>query len=247
MTTDPIQEEPLLSNRLLRILTVIVIALVAVLVAVNLAGRWFGERIVLAGHTTSTEIFSITIGPDRLDLPANVIRFAQARTNGETDRIDLYLAWPQMHGYDEATSQSFNDLAHPGQVIFLQLSQSTMSRDMSGRLDPIYRGLFEGAEMPFESGLTLHHLRQESGYNGEVMLTGSRSGQADYAVRCILPDANHTASNADCQRDIFVGSDLVVLYRFSSSLLSQWQTIDDAVRSYVEAHLATPGTPKQDR
>lgn len=247
MTTDPLQEEPLLSGRALRILIAVVVLLVALMAVINLAGRWFGDRIALAGHTASTATFDITIGQDRLALPANAIRFAQARTGGETDRIDLYLAWPEMSGYSAETAHRFNDLANPGQLIFVQLSQSTMSRDMSGRLGPIYSGLFEGPETPFEAGLSLHRLRQDSGYAGEVMLTGKRPGQPDYAVRCILASEERPASNADCQRDIFAGRDLNVLYRFSSSLLPQWRALDEAVRAYVEARLAGNGTASPGR
>ncbi len=247
MTTDPIQETPLLSGRALRITIVVVGLLVLLLVAINVIGRRLGETIALAGHTTSTDIYDVTIGPDRLSLVANTIRFPQARTHGATDRIDLYLAWPEMTGYSPETSHRFNDLSRPGQLIFIQLGQSTMSRDMSGRLEPIYKDLFEGEERPLEAGLVLHHLRKDSGYAGEVMITGKRNGQPDYAVRCILPEDPHLATNADCQRDIFAGHDLTVLYRFSSTLLRDWQAVDEAVRTYIDARLIHPGALQQDR
>lgn len=247
MTTDPLQEIPLLSGRTLRIITIVVFVLVLLLVAVNLVVRRFGDTIALAGHTASTDIFDVTIGPDRLALPANVIRFPQARISGATDRIDLYLAWPEMAGYSPETSQRFNDLSRPGQLIFIQLGQSTMSRDMSGRVEPIYSGLFEGAEQPFAKDLALHHLRKDSGYAGEVILTGKRNGQSDYAVRCILPEDMHTATNADCQRDIFAGHDLTVLYRFSSTLLPEWRAVDDAVRAFIETRLVQSETSPQGR
>ena len=247
MATDPLQETPLLSGRTLRILTIVVLLLVLLLIAVNLLVRRFGDTIALAGHTASTEIFDVTIGQDRLALPANTIRFPQARISGSTDRIDIYLAWPEMTGYSPETSHRFNDLSRQGQLIFIQIGQSTMSRDMSGRLEPIYSGLFEGTEKPLEAGLTLHHLRKDSGYAGEVMLTGKRNGQPDYAVRCILPESAQTATNADCQRDIFAGHDLTVLYRFSSTLLTEWQAIDDAVRAYIDTRLIRPGTLEQGR
>ena len=247
MTTNPIQETPLLSIRTLRIIIVTVVLFVLLLIAINVIGRWLGGTIALAGHTTSTDTFDITIGPDRLALAANTIRLPQARTHGATDRIDLYLAWPEMAGYSPETSHRFNDLSRPGQLIFIQLGQSTMSRDMSGRLEPIYKDLFEGEEKPLEGGLTLHHLRRDSGYAGEVMITGKRDGQPDYAVRCILPEDQHSATNADCQRDIFAGRDMTVLYRFSSTLLPEWRAVDAAVRAYIEARLIRAESPAQDR
>lgn len=245
MTTDPLQEIPLLSSRTLRIGAVVVTLLVALLLAINVIGRRLGDTIALAGHTTSLDVFNITIGPDQLALTANTIRFPQARMHGATDRIDLYLAWPEMTGYSAEMSQRFNDLSRPGQLIFIQLGQSTMSRDMSGRLEPIYKDLFEGAEKPLAAGLVLHHLRRDSGYTGEVMITGKRNGEPDYAVRCILPEAPHLATNADCQRDIFVGRDLTVLYRFSSTLLQEWQAVDDTVSAYIDARLVRPEAQPQ--
>ena len=237
MTIDPLREVPLLSNRTLRNITVATLALAILTIAFNMTGRWFGDRIALAGHTSSTETFEIAIGQDRLSVPANTIRFAQARLSGETDRLDLYLSWPEMTGYSAATAHRFNDLGQPGQLIFIQLSQSTMSRDMSGRIEPIYTGLFEGDGQPFDGGLSLHRLRADSGYDGEVMLTGKRAGQPDYAVRCILSGGNRAPSNADCQRDIFIGRDLSILYRFSSTLLPHWEKLDQSVRAYVEGRL----------
>lgn len=243
MTAPETQEAPLFSNRSLRIMIVAAALFVALMVAISLAGRWIGERISLAGHTASTDILTVEIGRDSLRLPANTIRFPQARHDGEAERIDLYLTWPEMTGYTAENGARFNDLARPGQLVFLQITQSTMSRDMSGRLELIYRGLFEGAASDYEAELKLHRLRQDSGYHAEVMLTGARPGKPDYAVRCILPSQERPASNADCQRDIAAGSDLSVLYRFSSTLLPQWQALDEAVLAYVQARLA-PSAPQ---
>jgi hypothetical protein len=79
------------------------------------------------------------------------------------------------------------------------------------------------------------------------MITGKRDGQPDYAVRCILPEDQHSATNADCQRDTFAGRDMTVLYRFSSTLLPEWRAVDDAVRAYIEARLIRSESPAQDR
>lgn len=63
----------------------------------------------------------------------------------------------------------------PDALIFLQISQSTMSRDMSGRVEPIYRHLFEGEAQPGPAGLTLHNMKQNSGLR--------RRNAADCAAR----------------------------------------------------------------
>jgi hypothetical protein len=57
-------------------------------------------------------------------------------------------------------------------------------------------------------------------------------------VRCLLPDTPAAATSGDCQRDIAVGQDLSVLYRFSSARLPDWRALDKAVRDHVEALLS---------
>jgi hypothetical protein len=110
---------------------------------------------------------------------------------------------------------------------------------MSGRIEPIYAHLMDGTAKPYADGLTLHNLRADAGYTGEVLLTAERANAADYAVRCILPESPELATSGDCQRDIKVGKDLSVLYRFSSRHLNDWDHIDAAIRSFVEARLET--------
>ena len=233
------EEAPLISNRFIYRLTA-AIALLALLTAgISLGGRWFGEKISLAGHTDSEELVSLQIGQDKLELPANIIRFRDQRRSGTSERADLHLTWPEMSGFRPELRARFDDAGQSSTLIFLQLSQSMMSRDMSGRVDPIYSKLFDGPPEQAEFGLTLHRLDPEAGYGPEVLLTASRPGEDDYAVRCLLPAAGERSTGGDCQRDIHVGQDLSVLYRFSSELLEDWQHIDAAVRSFVEARLST--------
>lgn len=232
------EEMPLISNRFLYRLTAIVALLAALTLAVSIGGRWFGERIALAGHTDSTEEFLIQIGQDKLRLPANMIRFRDQRRNGVTERVDIYFTWPEQQGYSSALRARFDDIAQSSNLIFLQISQSTMSRDMSGRLEPIYSKLFDGDPQPAKFGLTLHRLRSDSGYGKEIILSAQRPDSPDYVVRCLLPGAGEQPTSGDCQRDIHIGQDLTVLYRFSSVLLKDWQHIDAAVRLFVENRLA---------
>jgi len=232
---------PLISNRFLYILTAIVAVLAILSGAISLAGRWMGEQMSLAGHTDSSETFTITIGQDRLRLTANTMRFEEQRKNGAAERADLYFLWPEMAGYSADLRARFDDLDLLDGLIFVQLTQSTMSRDMSGRVEPIYQHLYDGPAEKGPHGLALHHLKSETGYGKEVLLTAPRPGQSDYAVRCIIPDEGAPASSGDCQRDIHVGRDLTVLYRFSSKLLRHWSSIDQAIRTQIEASLRPGG------
>jgi hypothetical protein len=232
-------EQPLLSTRFLVRVTLTIAVLALLTVAISIAGRWFGRHISLAGNTENISDITLTIGRDTVALPANTIRFPSERHDGGAERVDLYLTWPQMQGYAKETRERFDDIAQSSSLIFLQITQGTMSRDMSGRLEPIYSHLMDGAPETFAHGLTLHRLRADAGYNGEVLLTAPRAGAADYVVRCVLPSSEEAATSGDCQRDIKVGKDLSVLYRFSSRHLSDWDHIDAVIRTFVETRLVS--------
>lgn len=244
----PQQDElPLISRGFLYKLTFIVCALLLVTVVLSIGGHRLGQRMALGGHTTSEEVFTVEIAEDVLQLPANVIRFAEQRRSGRAERVDLYLTWPGLAGYTSASRTSFDSTERSDTLIFLEITQSTMSEDMSGRLKPIYAQLFDGPPQAVEHGLTLHRLRPDSGYGNEVILTADRAVGEPYAVRCLLPGPAEKPTGGDCQRDIHIGKDLTVLYRFSSALLRQWDHIDAAVKSFVGARLqAAGGTPAAD-
>ncbi len=240
-TTGEETHAPLISNRLLTRLTIGVAALAALTVAISLGGRLMGERIALAGHTENTEVLDIIVGQDHVRLPANTIRFEEQRRIGRAERIDLYLTWPEMAGYSNTERLRFNDASRPEGLVFLNLSQSTMSKDMSGRLGPIYSQLFDERAEPGPAGLLLRRLKGNSAYGDEVFFTGALHDGSDYAVRCMMPTDEKQSTSADCQRDIHIGRDLSVLYRFSSRLLPQWQAIEARMRDYLGRALVEDG------
>ncbi|TCU34194.1 hypothetical protein [Rhizobium azibense] len=238
-------ESPLFSNGFILRVTAVVAVLAMLTLAISIGGRWIGRHITLAGNTDNTATVTITIGRDTLNLPENVIRFPNQRRSGVSERADVYLTWPQLQGYTKEHRERFDDVSQSADLIFLQITQSTMSRDMSGRVELIYKHVMEGAAVPYGSGLTLHKLKAEAGYGGEVLLTAPRANEATYAVRCILPSLTVSQTSGDCQRDIKAGKDLSVLYRFSSRHLRDWDHIDAAIRRFVEARIVTrSATPR---
>ncbi|RUY96700.1 hypothetical protein EN958_31820, partial [Mesorhizobium sp. M7A.F.Ca.CA.002.15.1.1] len=110
-------------------------------VAISLAGKWFGHSIAMAGYTDDATAHQVVIGNNVITVPANAIRFAQARRDGIASRLDLYLRYPQMDGYSEAARDDFNHTGTAKSIVFLSFEQQMMSRDMSGRFAPIYSAL----------------------------------------------------------------------------------------------------------
>jgi hypothetical protein len=232
-----IEQAPLLSTAFLLRVTIAVTLLAVLTVAISIGGRWFGARVSLAGNTDSNSPVTLTIGNDILQVSENTLRFPSQRQSGNSERADLYLTWPQMQGYTKENRLRFDDIAQSADLVFLQITQATMSRDMSGRFEPIYSHLIDSQPQTFANGMTLHRLRADAGYGDEVLLTAPRNGQPDYVVRCVLPPTPEAATSGDCQRDIKVGHDLTVLYRFSSHHLADWDHIDAAIAQFVETRL----------
>src|SRR2546430_869629 len=80
----------------------------------------------------------------------------------EEETANVYLSWPELYGYTEQADSRFSDPAGSQDLIFIEFSQSVMSRDMSGRLEPIYNKLFRGEPEKGPAGLILHHLDSRS-------------------------------------------------------------------------------------
>lgn len=238
MAQDMIDSAPLVSAGLVRKVVIGALAFATLTVGLSVAGKWYGRRIAVGEYSASTTPLSITIGPDRLSLPENAIRFPDQRFSGKQEQVNLALQWPEMRGYETADASRFFDISNAASLIFIQMSQSIMTRDMSGRVAPIYTRLFDGKPETGPAGLTLHHFRAGSGYGDEVLLTDPFGGAEPYAVRCVLPATPSQSTGADCQRDILAGSDLSVQYRFSANLLKDWKALDAAVRTYAADHIA---------
>jgi hypothetical protein len=229
--------EPLISNRLLFRITVVIGLLAALASALSVVGKQLGEELALGGNTESREIHHIIVGQDTLTLPANMIRFETQRKSGSAESVSIYLSWPNLEGYSRDTASIFSDPHRSDRLIFAEFSQSVMSRDMSGRVEPIYSKLFAGEPTAGPAGLTIHRLSKKSGFGDERLLTGKLADGSIYAVRCLLPVGDQPSTSADCLRDVAVGRDLTLLYRFSSALLPQWQEIDRNVRNFAARHI----------
>lgn len=229
--------EALISNRLLFRVTLAIGLLAALAATLGIVGKKLGENLVLGGNTDSTAVHRIVVGQDTLAVPANTIRFEQQRKSGQAEVVNVYLSWPGLEGYSRENAEAFSDPRRVDRLIFVDFSQSVMSRDMSGRVEPIYSRLFAGTPAKGPAGLEVHALNRNSGFGDEKLLTGRLADGSTYAVRCVLPSDLRASTSADCLRDVKVGRDLTMLYRFSATLLPQWREIESAMRDYAQRHI----------
>ncbi len=214
-----------------------VFALLAALSAgISMSGRWFGHSIAMAGYTDDPTLYSVVIGRDIVTAPGNMIRFQRARQNGVAARLDLYMRWPQLDGYSEAARRDFNNSGGARRLLFIAAEPRIMSRDMSGRFGPIYQSLIEGTGTRIEGGLVLYALKSTSGYMDEQLVVGERDGKNPFVARC-LTGAAAEGSLAPCERDIHIGDNLSVTYRFPRELLRQWAVLDASVDAKMTSML----------
>jgi hypothetical protein len=218
-----------------RFLVAISVALCLMTGAVLLAVWAIGTELSRAGHAADTTLFQIEIGDDVLDIPANWIRFRSQRHFGKAGRVDLYFHWPEMSGFSDSLDSEFNSEAVNPAIIFVTVEQRRMTLDMSGRIDPIYRKFFIGKPTPSDSGLVRQDLSQTSGYEGEF-LAFEADNPHPYAARCV--DKSESGATPYCIRDIHLGRNLSVTYRFHASLLGNWKALDRAIRARTSAMMA---------
>lgn len=207
-------------------------------VGISVAGKMFGHSIAMAGHTDDTTLREVVIGNDVIAAPANMIRFERARRDGIASRLDLYMRWPELDGYSEAARDTFNQAEGVRRMIFASFEERMMSRDMSGRFEPIYGSMIVRPGRPGPNGLTLYDFTEASGYLNEVLAVASRHGLPPFVARCLSgPTAQD--SLAPCERDVHVGADLSLTYRFPAELLSSWEMLDKAIMAKTAAILKT--------
>lgn len=213
------------------------LALVSVVISVG--GQWLGRSIALAGHTPDATPREIVIGNNVVVVPANAIRFEDDRRDGVAASLRLYLRWPDLRGYTAETKDDFNHAGGSRNILFVTFEPQVMSRDMSGRFDPIYASLIEPPGTPGPAGLTSYGFKPQSGYLDERLVVGPLENGRRFVARC-LSGADAAESLADCERDLVVGNHLALVYRFPSRLLGDRRQLEAAVLAYARDAQKTP-------
>jgi len=213
-------------------------ALALVSVVISVGGRLAGRSIAMAGHTDDVTLAEIVIGNNVISVPRNMIRFESARNGGVAAKLDLYMRWPDMAGYSDASRADFNHAGETPRILFVSIADRIMSRDMSGRFAPIYSQLIEPTGTPGPGGLEIRKFTERSGYRNEILVTAARPGLDPYVARCLEGEAAGQ-SLAPCERDIHIGDNLSLTYRFPRNLLEEWKALDAAIIARMGVLLKT--------
>lgn len=215
-------------------------ALAVLSVGISVGGKWLGRSMVMAGHTDDRTPYEIVIGNNVMTARANEIRFERQRRDGATKRLDLYLRWPEMEGYTDTWREDFNHAGGTRKIIFLSFEERMLAEDMSGRYEPIYSAMVERPGEAGPGGIVSYRFDPKSGYLNEVLEVAERPGEEPFVARCLAgPSAGE--SLAACQRDIHLGDDLSLSYRFPAELLGDWKRLDAAILAKAATMLASGG------
>jgi len=199
------------------------------------AADFYGEIIAQGGNSTDTSLRQISIGDDVISVPANMIRFRTQRNATNLDRLDLFAQWPAMTGYTAEAAPIFDSMDPAAPVIFISLTPRDMTKDMSGRINAIYEKFFSGPPVDAGNGLVRRAFSADSAYFNEDLYYEMGSPYP-YAARCVRE--NDRIAGPFCLRDIHVGRDTTLTYRFNANLLPQWMAMDQMVREKIAAMIA---------
>jgi len=203
--------------------------------AIHFAIEAYRDRVTLTGLSDDPTPVTIAIAGEVLSIPANMIRYGEARRGGAMQRVDLILHWPTLTGYSEDASDDFSEALPSPMVLFATVGRRDTALDATERLDAVYARFFTGKAVPGPAGLVGRTLDPKSGYGGEVVFFPPATARP-FVARC-LADENAGVAGA-CLRDVNFGNGLTLLYRFSRERLADWAALDAGMQRLAGSLLA---------
>lgn len=221
---------------LLRKLLITAVTLLIAALAMFGSAHFFGDNLSRAGHSSSTAQLEIVIGSEYLKVPANKVRFYSQRHSGAHEKLDLYIHWPSLSGYQDSLSSDFNNATDNKNLVFISIEPRNMTYDMSGRVAPIYAQFFDGRAVPTKSGLVRQGLSAKGGFIDEDLYYAA-SSPYPFATRCVREMA---ATTPFCIRDIHVGKNLMLTYRFHKKHLGNWIELEQSISALTKSMIVSP-------
>ena len=202
---------------------------------------WIGESVLdyrddiaLAGKSSDPTPVTFTVAGETLTVPGNTVRFASTRGGGTVARVELLLRWPGLEGFSATNADIFRDPSSLAPLIYVTIAPRETPLDMDDRLSSIYAGYFGGDPFAGPSGLTGRNMTADSGYGGEEVYF-ARTGPVRFAARCTAEASADVP--ATCIRDVNIGGNLSLLYRFNRFYLGDWAAMDRELKAAASSFL----------
>ena len=177
--------------------------------------------------TPVTRPVPLSVGGKRFLIPANYIVYSAERQGGQHRRVSLAALMPDFRGFSLAEAHHFADDSARSQVVHLRIWADDLALSEPAQLRRVLLTFVtrpQGQAGPF--GLTQYSFRSDNGYRGQDLFVGVYHGRT-IVLRCWRMAATDLAP--DCMRDLRLGHDVVLSYRFKRAYLSQWREIAQGV------------------
>jgi len=211
------------------VLVVIVLSCVGLLAyAADHAIKTYHDAVSLSGKVSDPTPTSLVIAGEPLSIPANMIRSAGMRAGGNVDRVDLLLHWPSLEGFSDDKADAFRDGSTDAPLLYVSIVPRENPLDSDMRLSALYSRFFIGGALAGPAGLTGRYMTDDSGYRGELIFFAA-DGPDRYAARCIAEATPEVP--ATCIRDVNIGNQITMTYRFDRSYLGDWKAMDNGLKT----------------
>jgi hypothetical protein len=181
--------------------------------------------------TAATRPVHLSVGGKRFLIPANYIVYSSERQRGPHRRLTLAALMPDFRGYSLAHAPQFADDSARSQVVHLRIWADDLALSETAQLQRVLLTFVkspQGKTGPF--GLIHYRFRGDNGYRGQDLFVGVYNGQT-IVLRCWRAAGSNQAP--DCMRDLRLGHNVVLSYRFKRAYLGQWRQIAQGVRQLI--------------
>jgi hypothetical protein len=184
-----------------------------------------------AAPTSRTDPIALSVSGMKFVIPANFIMYARARQGGPLRKVELFTSFPDFKGYTDWNASNFSGNAADSPVIFLLLREEQFKISETERLQRVYMSYFtDPAGKPGPFNLVEYAFRDDSGYHNEDLFVGQDAGQP-VVLRCVRFSAE--VPSPSCLRDVRLGHDVALTYRFKRANLGRWQDIIHGIDALV--------------
>ncbi len=170
--------------------------------------------------------YELVIGGINFRIPTGYLRFAEHHRDGVLPAVDLALAWPTMAALGDAEILRNTPREN---IVFVGISDVDGAMDTTDLLGTVYREVFVGPTEQTANGLARRQLDPQAGYLDETVFYDITQGTG-FAARC---SGGGDTVWETCYRDVVLTNGLTVTYRFSPSLLVQWDDLDDSILGFL--------------
>lgn len=193
------------------------------------------------GTSTSDRLVRLEIGDKAFAIPQNHIWSRESWKGGRFDGVNLHALLPTLEPYTESNRKEFEKLGWNRKIVLSinahNMPEMPTTRASMSRME-VYKRMMKSVDQqtprevsdkegPF--GLTYRMWTKPSPGDGQLYV-GKKNDGSFYWVLCIGKGRDKSPS---CQTYVDYSKHVAIHYIFSIDLLSDWETIDNAIPNFV--------------